>query len=240
LISVSIDIGNTRIKAGIFEDDKLLSVFHFENIEGLKLYCDDLPTSTPIIISSVTNDDLTSFYHRFLNVLILNYKTPLPITNNYGTPHTLGNDRLAGVTGAALLFENKNNLVIDIGTCVKYDFIDSNKIYEGGSISPGLDLKFKALNHFTGKLPLVVKQNLFFEKGNSTQNALLSGVMYGTLMEMKGYINTFSNQYQDLQIILTGGDASYFVDKLKGAIFAEPDLILKGLHEILKYNAPKS
>jgi type III pantothenate kinase len=81
---------------------------------------------------------------------------------------------------------------------------------------------------------------LFFEKGNSTQNALLSGVMYGTLMEMKGYINTFSNQYQDLQIILTGGDASYFVDKLKGAIFAEPDLILKGLHEILKYNAPKS
>lgn len=239
MISVSIDIGNTRIKAGIFEDDKLQSVFHFENIDGLKLYCNDLPSLTPVIISSVTNDDLNSFYHRLTNLLILDHTIPLPINNKYETPETLGKDRLAAVIGAALLFENKNNLVIDIGTCIKYDFIDLNKVYEGGSISPGIDIKFKALNHFTDKLPLIDKHNTFNEKGYSTNKAILSGVMFGTLSEIKGFIEAFSNKYEDLQVILTGGDAPYFVDKYKGAIFAEPDLILKGLYEILKYNAPK-
>jgi type III pantothenate kinase len=238
LTKLAIDIGNTRIKAGVFENNILQTVFRFENLEGLKLYCDELDAETPLIISSVTNDNLTAFHQYFTNLIVLDYRTKIPITNQYKTPETLGNDRLAAVIGAFSVYHGFNNLVVDIGTCIKYDFIDKNGIYNGGSISPGLDIKFKALNQFTGKLPLVQKSYNYNALGDNTENALISGVMFGTCSEIQGFINNYSDLNDNLNIILTGGDAPYFANKLKGTIFAEPDLVVKGLFEILNYNAP--
>jgi len=237
LTSVCIDIGNTAIKAGIFENDTLQNVFRFENTEGLMLWCKNVPINTPIIISSVTKDDLKSYHHYFTNLIILNFNTKVPITNQYKTPETLGNDRLAAAVGARAIFPNKNSLVIDAGTAIKYDFISNAGHYMGGSISPGVEMKFKALHHFTGKLPLIEKNTNFELIGDTTEKALLSGVMFGTMTEMQGFIDTYSANYENLQVILTGGDYTYFADRLKGTIFAEPNLVLKGLFEILKYNA---
>jgi len=238
LTTLAIDIGNTRIKAGVFENKTLQTVFKFEDMEGLKLYCDELDAETPLIISSVTNDNLTAFHQYFTYLIVLDYQTRIPISNQYKTPETLGNDRLAAVIGANGLYPGVNNLVVDIGTCIKYDYITDKGVYAGGSISPGLDIKFKALNQFTGKLPLVQKSFSMHEFGDSTESALISGVMFGTLSEIQGFIEHYSNLNNNINIILTGGDAPYFANKLKGTIFAEPDLVLKGLFEILNYNAP--
>jgi len=239
LTSLTVDIGNTSIKAGFFENNVLQSVFRFEDMNGLLLFCQELPYDTPIIISCVTNDDLGSFYKHFTKLINLNHTTSLPISNRYKTPETLGNDRLAAVTGAAFLYEGKNILVIDAGTCIKYDFITADREYYGGSISPGIEMKFKALNQYTGKLPLVEKDNIFQLSGDSTVNAILSGVMMGSQMEMQGYIDAYADKYGDIEIIMTGGDQAFFANRLKGTIFAEPDLVLKGLLEILKNNVPQ-
>ena len=235
---IAIDIGNTRIKAGVFENNVLENVFRFEGIEGLISYCENLPNEVSIIISCVTNDDLGSFYRRFAKLLVLDFNTKVPIIMKYKTPETLGNDRLAASVGAWSLFTQKNTLIIDSGTAIKYDFVNSNGEYLGGSIAPGVEMKFKALNHFTGKLPLIEKIKSFHLTGDSTETALLSGVMFGTLMEMQGFIDAYSEKNENIQVIMTGGDHTYFADRLKGAIFAEPDLVLKGLFEILKYNVP--
>ncbi|MFM9944950.1 MAG: type III pantothenate kinase, partial [Bacteroidia bacterium] len=193
---------------------------------------------TPIIISSVTNDDLGSFYHYFSKLIVLDFKTNVPVIKKYRTPETLGNDRLAAAVGASVLFKDQNRLVIDTGTAIKYDFVNSKNEYIGGSISPGADMKFKALHHFTRKLPLTVKKVKYKLTGESTEEALLSGVMFGTLMEMQGFIDSYSEINENIKVIMTGGDHPYFAAKLKGTIFAEPDLVLKGLFEILKYNVP--
>ena len=239
LTTVSIDIGNTAIKAGVFESGALQNVFWFEDTDGLKLWSENLPSTMPVIISSVTNDDLGSFYQYFSNFIVLDFKTKVPVVKKYETPETLGNDRLAATVGAWALHPNQSSLVIDAGTAIKYDFVNSTGNYLGGSISPGVEMKFKALHRFTGKLPLIEKSNDFQLTGNSTEQALLSGVMHGTLLEMQGFIDAYSVNNENLQVIMTGGDSSYFADRLKGTIFAEPNLVLKGLFEILKYNAPQ-
>ncbi len=239
MTSVTIDIGNTAIKAGVFENGSIQTVFRFENLHGLKMYCENLPSDIPILISSVTNDDLGSFYPYFPKLIVLDYTTKVPLIKKYKTPETLGNDRLAAAVGAWKLFSPKNNLVIDFGTCITYDFINYKGEYLGGSISPGVDTRFKALNYFTGKLPLLEKRKEFELTGDSTENAMLSGVMFGTLLEIQGFIDAYVQKNEDLQVIITGGDQAYFAAKLKGTIFAEPDLVLKGLFEILKYNVPQ-
>lgn len=239
MTTVSIDIGNTAIKAGVFENGALQNVFRFEDTDGLKLWSENLPSNMPVIISSVTNDDLGSFYQYFSNLIVLDFKTKVPVVKKYETPETLGNDRLAAAIGAWVMHPNHSSLVIDAGTAIKYDFVTGDGNYLGGSISPGVEMKFKALHRFTGKLPLIEKNNNFQLTGNSTEQALLSGVMYGTLLEMQGFIDAYSKNNENMQVIMTGGDSSYFADRLKGTIFAEPNLVLKGLFEILKYNAPQ-
>lgn len=196
----------------------------------------EIDETSAVCISNVTNQDLAPFYKRFSKVIPLNSQTPLPIKNLYQTPETLGSDRIAGAAGAYALFPNRNILIVDAGTAIKYDFINLRGEYLGGSIAPGLDLKFKALHHFTGKLPLLEKNHQFEMSGSSTTHAIISGVMYGTLLEIQGFIDGYQKQNGEIQVIITGGDHSYFADRLKGTIFAEPNLVLKGLYEILKYN----
>ncbi len=165
------------------------------------------------------------------------HHTPVPVDNRYATPHTLGRDRLAGVVGAAYMRPGADLLVIDAGSAVTYDFIDAQGCYHGGSISPGLKMRLRALHDYTGRLPLVeVSSDDVPLIGCDTSLSILSGVIHGMVFEMEGHIAQMREAYPMLSTFLTGGCAIYFADKLKSTIFAEENLILTGLNRILRYN----
>lgn len=237
--NLSLDIGNSFCKAGIFHNNAIIELFRFDN-EKLKEKLEDINNKyliNKLIFSSVSNID-DSFFDKLkdkVQIIKLNYKLPLPLKIKYKTLATLGNDRIALAVAGNNTFPNENVLVIDCGTCITYDFVNKNKEYLGGAISPGLKIRFKALNTFTANLPLVnYHKNINFT-GQSTNDCISAGVYYGIINEIKGFINMYQSKYQDLKIIITGGDAKYFVTKLKNHIFADENLLLKGLNIILNY-----
>ena len=242
-MQLCIDQGNSSTKIGLFDKDHLVghkAVAHFgeEEIEFLFNKCE----ITQTILSSVTlrHDRIISLLEQKSPFFIeLTHLTPIPIKNEYATPETLGKDRLAGVVGAAYLEPGKDILVIDAGSAITYDFINRNGIYMGGNISPGLDIRFKALHDYTQKLPLekAGETNLFL--GNNTHTAIRSGVVYGIVFEIDGYICELKKEYPELSTFLTGGSTFYFANKLKNAIFANRNIILIGLNRILQYNVQK-
>jgi len=237
-----LDLGNTRIKAAIFEGDKLNSLQIYETLNAKKLK--QLVQHHQIqhsIISSVRNHppyfkELLQSCDTFIE---LSHLTPIPIQNSYGTPQTLGKDRLAAAIGAVALHPNSNLLVIDAGTCITFDFIDQEHVYHGGSISMGIDMRFKALHTFTDQLPLIERQSISNLIGNNTRQSILNGVIGGTIAELDGFIEQYCSQYAPLTILITGGDARFFDTKLKSEIFACPNLVLLGLNKILDYNVAK-
>jgi type III pantothenate kinase len=144
------------------------------------------------------------------------------------------------LAAAAVAFRPKKNvLVIDLGTCITYDFVDNKRCYHGGAISPGLEMRLKALNHYTATLPLITLSEPSQFIGNSTKSSILSGVVNGTLMELNGIIEDYKKRYQDIEVVLTGGNVKLFENKLKSSIFAEADFLLKGMHFILQTYAHK-
>ncbi|MBT6766833.1 MAG: type III pantothenate kinase, partial [Prolixibacteraceae bacterium] len=154
----------------------------------------------------------------------------------YDSKETLGKDRIAAAVGAFDLYPDSNVLIIDAGTAITYDIINEKNQYLGGNISPGLEMRFKALHHFTGKLPLV-KQNKFDKLyGNTTENAILAGVQNGLVFEVDKAIDTFKEFYNNLKVIITGGNAEFFDKKLKNSFFVHFNLIAMGLNRILEYN----
>jgi type III pantothenate kinase len=239
MANLVIDIGNTFTKIALFDNDELLYTEHYTIVNTDIL--NDLLNTHPVnkaIISSVKKDK-----EEWQSVL--NEKTPLTyfnagmttgIHNQYLTPQTLGLDRLAAVTGANYLYPGKNNLVIDGGTCITYDYVDKDGNYFGGSISPGLTMRYNALNYYTSGLPVVKADETFHESyGNDTQTAIRSGVQNGVKYELEGFIKNYKKDEQQLNIILTGGDSIFFDTLLKNSIFApyikiEPHLVLKGLN----------
>jgi type III pantothenate kinase len=244
MTNLVIDIGNTRSKAAVFEGKELIfstQAIHYSLNAILELI--NKYHVNQFIIGSVrgsfdideTNLPLGIKFLRF------NHQTATPVKNHYESPETLGLDRLAAVIGAQELFPNTPVLVIDAGTCITFDYIDSEGNYNGGSISPGLLMRLKAMHHFTGKLPLVdFNPNLEDFYGKNTKNAILSGVINGLLFEIKGYIKQYIAQNQDTKIILSGGDSTFFDTKLKNSIFApqiltEPELVLIGLNTVVNY-----
>ncbi len=233
---VVIDAGNTTIKVGLFLHEVPESVQVMKESEVVKL-CNNLPAS-PIIVSSVGQD-----LHHVLNlitnkrrVLVLDQNTPIPIFNAYKSPNTLGTDRLAGCIGAKRLFPALPCLVIDMGTCITYDFIDIKNQYIGGSISPGIDIRFKALHNFTSRLPLLTKSGIPSLVGDDTPSCIQSGVINGISAEINGIIDRYLDMHKDLKVIICGGDAKFFETSIKHPIFASPDLVLTGLYSILLYN----
>ncbi len=168
--------------------------------------------------------------------LRLSHETALPIVNGYKTPETLGRDRLAAIVAANDLFPQKNCLVIDAGTCITYDFIDKLKKYYGGSITPGIEMRLKAMNTFTAKLPLVAQKKLSATIGNDTVSSIRIGAQHGATLEIKGNIQDYTTLFGSLQVLLTGGDAKYFARNLKTQIFVNQNLVLIGLNKILNYN----
>lgn len=249
-MNLIIDIGNTRVKAGLFFEKELQQFFVF-----------DIPLSEPqklekafiseifehlknkisnCIIASVVDplEPLLAFLKtQITNVLLFTANTPTPINNHYASAATLGSDRFAAAVGAYTLFPNQNILVIDAGTCIKYNFVNSSNTYIGGAISPGLRMRFNALHTFTSRLPLLEPDNDFNTFiGTNTNESILSGVEYGTLAEVEGFIEEYNALYPDIKIILTGGDAIFFEKRLKKRIFTDYFLIMKGLNAILEYN----
>jgi type III pantothenate kinase len=234
-----IDVGNSHTKAGIFVRGEL-RIFEetTSNKELVKLA--DKFEPDYIIICSVTKpaevlQELLFSYAK--KVLVLDYKLPLPVNNLYESPQTLGMDRIASVCGAKKLFPEDNSLVIDIGTCIKYDFVEINGNYYGGIISPGVQMRFQAMHKFTAKLPLVnAPENGVELIGRNTTEALQSGVINGMLAEIEGIIIRYKQQFVGYQALVCGGDAHYFETKINSPIFAVPKLVLVGLDSILQYN----
>ncbi len=166
----------------------------------------------------------------------LNAETKIPILNKYGSPQTLGKDRLAAAIGSILYFPEGNSLIIDMGTCITTDFLNGKLEYLGGNISPGIKMKLIAMHKFTASLPLVEPFNNEITFAANTENALQNGAVKGTIHELNSFIKEVREKYGPINVILTGGEAIFFEKYAKNKIFVAPNLVLEGLNEILRYN----
>jgi len=201
---------------------------------------DEHPQLNQAILSSVkpVDDEILQFLSESFDLFIeLDHETELPIKNLYETPETLGKDRIAAAVGANEFFPNQNLLIIDAGTAITYDLVSEKNEFIGGNISPGLQMRFKALNQFTGKLPLVSYFDEFQNIGRNTTEAIRAGVQNGILYEIAQTIELFNKNYKNLQIVMTGGDSIFFDKKLNYTIFVHFNITLIGLNRILEYNA---
>ncbi len=239
-MNLIIDIGNTTAKLAVFDKDELIEVFRSPNdsLDCLPMLCTRYPLERGIASAVIPLSEAIRQQLRALpfHVVKLDYRTPVPVTNLYKSPQTLGMDRLAAVIGAHALKPGHDALVIDAGTCITYDFIDAAGRYHGGNISPGLQMRFKALHTFTGKLPQVEAEGELPLYGQTTETAIRAGVIRGMEYEIDGYITRLRKNYPSLLVFLTGGDEISFDSKLKSGIFADRFLVLKGLNRILSYN----
>jgi len=235
-----IDIGNTLVKLAVFNNDRADTMEYLPSIdtESLQNLLAKYPEIKSSIISSVRNypDELDRWLENHFYHISLNPSTPLPFNNKYNTPETLGKDRIAAAAAAIKVFPDNNVLVIDAGTSITYDLITADKNYLGGGISPGIQMRFKALHTFTDKLPLIENIEGTPLIGTDTKTSIMSGVLNGVLAEVDGIIDRYSEQYKPLKIIISGGDYKYFDKKLKNSIFATPNFVMQGLIEILKFN----
>lgn len=236
-MNLVIDYGNSSAKVGIFDHHKLVRKEVFADSVLLQNFLENF-SADYIIISSVTVNAalVSSWAKQVKEKFILTYALPLPIKNGYSTPNTLGVDRIAGVCGARQYFPKQPSLVIDTGTCITYDFVNREGIFLGGGISPGLSMRFEAVHKFTVKLPLVKMIESPSLIGNSTETCIQSGVINGAVEELNGIISRYQEKFEGLRVILCGGDARFFENKLKASIFALPELVLSGLNSILIYN----
>lgn len=238
-----IDIGNTLTKSAVFEGKELiyLSVHKELSIEIVSSIEEKHPKINSAIVSSVSPFDssVKDYLKEKFFFIELSHSTKLPIKSIYKTPETLGNDRIAAVTAAFELYPKTNVLVIDAGTCITYDIINEHGVYSGGSISPGIEMRFKALNSFTARLPLLNYKEIDYLSGLSTEQSILSGVINGLNAEIDGIIESYQKNYEYLTVILSGGDYIYFDKRLKNNIFALPNIVLQGLNVILDFNGKK-
>ncbi|WP_294471037.1 type III pantothenate kinase [uncultured Bacteroides sp.] len=239
-MNLIIDIGNTTAKVALFDGGEMVEVFTESNqsLGCLQSLCSRFSIERGIVATVI---DLSEQIRSELAALTfpllwLDQHTPLPVVNLYETPETLGYDRMAAVLGANERFPHRDLLVIDAGTCITYEFIDSKGQYHGGNISPGMQMRFKALHQFTGRLPLVNAEGRKLPMGRDTETAIRAGVMKGIEYEISGYIESMKHKYPELLVFLTGGDDFSFASSVKNGIFADRFLVLKGLNRILNYN----
>ncbi len=241
-MNLIVDLGNTNVKFAVFNKDEIYhkNIVKDPGIKDFEAVMKRFPSIRKAIVSSVIDysPEIFDYLENILDFCIdLDKNTPLPIENLYSSRDTLGFDRIAGVVGAVEKFPGHNILVIDSGTAITYDLINSAGQFLGGSISPGAYTRARALNKYTAKLPLVELKDSWSFPGNNTEEAIISGILSGIVYEVDGYINDLKQQYPDLKIVLTGGDVKLFDKKLKNIIFVDSNLNLYGLNRILEYNA---
>ena len=241
IMTLAIDIGNTKIKVAVFEQDTIIEkdiVEHKELKKSLDKFIEKHTSLSLSVLSSVSNcpNEALELLKSKTKLLILSQESKFPFINHYETPLTLGIDRKVLVSGATIKFPNQNCLIIDAGSCITYDFIDEKSNYFGGAISPGVEMRYKALNTFTSKLPLLEKEYPSKLIGNSTNQSIHSGIINSIAFEIQGFIDTYSIKYKDLTIILTGGDAEFLAKRLKNTIFANSNFLLESLNLLNQYN----
>jgi type III pantothenate kinase len=237
---LTIDLGNTRIKSAVFENNTLVDAkafeyeFFFSEIENILA---NYPKISVLVAASVGKLDISAFdsFSKKLKLHFIQRESLFPFQNKYETPSTLGIDRMVLAAGAVLQYPNLNRLIIDVGTCVTYDYINQENDYLGGAISPGIKLRYEAMHTFTAKLPLLQKEDPVNIVGNSTHQAMHSGVVNGLVFEMEGFINSISAQNENFIIILTGGDAIFLAKRFKNTIFANSNFLLESLNYLYQY-----
>lgn len=239
-VNLIIEQGNTSSKVAVYDKGEIVDSFVFKAfaVGSVEPLFARYPLTAGIFSTVIDTDPkLVTFLESRLNrFLFLDEHVPLPVSIRYETPHTLGRDRLAAVVGAHALAPDRNLLVIDAGTAITYEMVEAGGIYLGGNISPGMTTRFKALNQYTRKLPLVSEVENIPLVGTNTLSAIQAGVVNGIVYEMDGYIDVLKKKYPDLLVFLTGGHSFYFERRLKNSIFADINLVLTGLNRILEYN----
>jgi type III pantothenate kinase len=242
-MNLVIDIGNNYFKLAVFVNEKLMfsksgktSVLE----EIIPRLIEDFPKIKFSLISNVSglSDSIIKKILRKKNIKIYDFDSSLklPFSVNYKTMETLGNDRLAVVAASVKLYPDSNNIIIDAGTCLTADFISDKNIYLGGMISPGIDMRYKSLNNYTARLPKLEKFHHFKFPADSTIGSMHAGVIGGVINEILGFIDQLTSKYENVNIILTGGDAEFLSKTLKITIFANQNFILEGLNSILNLN----
>ena len=239
MTTLCFDFGNTRRKAAVFINDVMSETIYLENdeIETLELIMEKYkPERT--ILSSVINHNAAiekflsqkSTFHKLSAATKINFTTPV------GKPETIGADRLALIAAAVHFYPAKNNLIIGLGSCITYNFVNQSHQFLGGSISPGMDMRFKAMNDYTALLPLEKETWNFPLIGYDTRTNLQSGVLIGMAAEIEGIIGRYSSRYSNFNVVLTGGNSSYFAGQLKTRIFADHNFLFKGLYALSQLN----
>jgi len=240
-MNLVIDIGNSRIKLFLFKNDKISFYKICKHDEFVKTLA-AIPNKEKIIniISSTVStnyDDLIQANFKNSNFFQLSNKhLKLPFQNNYKTLNSLGQDRIALVSSAVYKYPNSNNLIIDVGTCITYDFIDSKNIYYGGAISPGINLRYSSLNDHTSNLPLLEFKEMDSLIGSNTEESIHAGIYNGVIAEINDHIQKLLKDYPDLNAVITGGYSKFLLNRIKNAIFADQDFIAIGLNHIINYN----
>lgn len=239
MITICLDFGNTRLKTAIFQNDVLKEVIILNDQpdEHLKQLLNTYAPQHSVLSSVIEHDSRVeevlasnTKFHKLTNT------SKLPFTIPVGRPETMGADRLAIAAASVFLFPQKNNLSIGLGSCITFNFINQDNELLGGSISPGMEMRFKAMNHFTARLPLVEATWNVPLIGYDTKTNLQSGVVLGMAAEIDGIIDLYAKKYGNFNVLLTGGDIGIFEPHLKNKIFADPDLIFKGLYAISQIN----
>lgn len=244
-MNLIVDIGNSFCKLAVMSDGEILEIFRTSEvtIPFVEEIVDKYVGLRKVVLSSVRSPDEN--FEKYLNqrfdyFLKVTHDTPIPIKNNYSTPQTLGIDRLMSAVGGVTAFPNRELLIFDFGSAITIDNISAEGEFLGGNISLGMNMRFKALHTFTAKLPLCTTDGTFSAMGKSTDEAVRGGVIFGIIKEIEGYINHYLLKNSEIVIIFTGGDANYFVFKVKNTIFVDCDMLLKGLNKVLEYNYDKN
>jgi type III pantothenate kinase len=243
MMKLAIDIGNSNIKLTVFKNRKIIKSYFLDDLRNLNKFWINKNIRnkvSSIIVCCVRKSipkNILSLKKEVSQFLVFSNTTKIPIKNKYSSLKTLGNDRLAAAIGAFDLFPKKSCLIIDAGTAITFDIINNKGEYLGGSISPGLSTRYKALSYYTQKLPLLEFKKNNKYPGTTTEESIHLGVQLGILYEVTSYINELEKYYPDLTVLVTGGDGDFFVKNIKKPIFAKPNLIAIGLHRILEHNA---
>ena len=239
LTTLCFDFGNTRLKVAVFKDEHLEDIIVLEDNSDAAIV-DLINKYQPqnSILSSVVNHNQTieAILSARTKFHLLNSQTKLPFTTPVGKPETIGADRLALSAAAVHIFPQAHNLVIGMGSCITYNFVNKDSEFLGGGISPGLEMRLKSLHHYTAKLPLVSANSNVPLVGYDTATNILSGVILGIVYELDGFIDEYRRKFDNFNVLLTGGDMVYLASHLKNKIFADSELIFKGLYALSQVN----
>jgi type III pantothenate kinase len=239
MVTLCFDYGNTRRKFAVFHDSTMIEVDVLEDggAAEIKQVIEKFKPERSILSSVVEHDPEIEIILRGSTAFHkLSHLSKFPFTVPVGKPETMGADRIALAAAMVKFYPGKNNLVIGLGTAITYNFINKYNEFLGGSISPGMEMRFRALKDYTAKLPLIKKDWNFPLIGYDTRTNILSGVILGMAKEIEGTIDAYSEKYGNFNVVLTGGDSTYFALHLKNPIFADPDFLYKGLYAICEYN----